>query len=118
MRTLSIAFGFFLIIFTFGITSCSKTGSIEGKWVSLDGQENIEFLKDGTFRGHLKDDMSQSLSNISGTYFIEGTKLSLTPKGDSPMTWEFKLSGNELIVTFTQGGSVKLNGSMAKYRRP
>lgn len=119
MRTFSIiAFAFLLIISLCGNVSCSKTSSIEGKWVSVDGQETIEFMKDGNFRGRLKSGMSQSLSDISGMYFVEGTKLSLTPKGDHPMTWEFKLSGNELIVTFTQGGSVKLDGSMAKYRRP
>jgi hypothetical protein len=33
------------------------------------------------------------------------------------MTWKFKFSNGDLIVTYQQGGAVKEDGSMAKFRR-
>ena len=55
---------------------------------------------------------------IVGKYFVDEDNISIQLNGDDrPMTWKFKFSGNYLIVTYTQGGAVKWDGSMARFER-
>jgi len=37
--------------------------------------------------------------------------------GDSPMTWEYRVSGSDIIFTYLSGGMVKQDGTMAKFSR-
>lgn len=106
-----------LLLIALSCGAVATQGGLVGAWVSTDGQESIEFTKDGTFKATLKYGMSGSLRDVTGTYFVDGAKLSITPAGGHPMTWEFNVSGGEVVFTYVQGGAVKLNGSMAKFRK-
>ncbi len=86
-----------------------------GKWQEVNGIDTIEFLKDGTFKGALKSGMSGAPQSVVGNYFVDGESISINR--NNPMTWKYKISGDDLIVTYVQGAEIKLDNSMAKFRR-
>jgi hypothetical protein len=91
--------------------------SIVGKWQEEHARESIEFTADGNYSGNMLYGMSQTPRDVSGTYFTANDQISLTPKESSyPMTWKFQfLDDGGLVLTFVQGGEVKIDGTMAKY---
>ncbi len=98
-------------------TSAPNGSSLVGKWIAIDGQETIDFGSDSKFRGRLKYGSGQQPKNLTGSYFTEGNKIAFTVDQDHPMTWEFKMAGDEVIFTYASGGTVKMDGSMAKFKR-
>jgi hypothetical protein len=104
--------------------SCAKQeGTLVGKWQGTKGNESISFQKDGTFSGILIWDMTKNPIPVSGAYTVEGDTLTLRPDRKThdlaPMSCKiaYSDSGKELTITFVQGGAVKLDGSIARYRK-
>lgn len=52
---------------------------------------------------------------IFGTYFIDNDAISINLDDDAPMTWRYKFSDGALIITYDQGGKVKIDRTMAKF---
>lgn len=98
-------------------SSRDPNGPLFGKWVEVNGHDNIEFAKDGLFLGRMTSGIAGEMKNISGNYFVDSDNISLQPNGGVPMTWKFKFSNGYLILTYQQGGSVKEDGSLARFER-
>lgn len=110
-----------LALFAIAVFALAKAATPEsqlvGKWTELNGPDKIEFTGVGAFSGSMAYGMNGGQQSISGSYFVDEDKLSIKLDHDHPMTWKFKLSNGDLIVTYQQGGAVKEDGSMAKFRR-
>ena len=87
-----------------------------GAWTQEGGADAVTFNADGKFSGTMAYGSSGGLRQLTGTYFVNADSMSITLDGDSPMAWKFALSGGELVVTYQQGGAVKMDGSMAKFK--
>jgi len=90
---------------------------ILGKWLSQEG-DFVEFNADGTFESSMIEYGRTGFRGISGNYFISGDLIGVNGNNAPAMTWKFSIQGDNLIVTYVQGGDLKLDDSMAKYRRP
>jgi hypothetical protein len=106
------------------VASCTSKpqGTPIGKWQGINSAESIEFLKDGTYHGILIAELQKAPVDISGTYTVQGDLLNLKvtkPEALTPMIWklEFSDSNNEITVTFQNGGALKIDGSLARFRR-
>ena len=93
--------------------------AIVGSWHEVNGSDSVTFAKDGTFTAMMAYGMSGHPSSMIGTYFVDGQKASITVPNhpDDSMTWEVKIEGDQMTVTYTAGGAVKMDGSMARFRR-
>ncbi|MGB8261721.1 MAG: hypothetical protein WCE75_15270 [Terracidiphilus sp.] len=90
---------------------------ITGKWVEVNGPDKVEFTSAGTFSAVMAYGMNGSQRAISGKYFVDEDKIAIQLNDDAPMTWKFKFSGGYRVVTYSQGGMVKEDGSMARFER-
>jgi hypothetical protein len=106
------------------ISSCAQKPDqkLFGKWREASGREGIEFVKNNTFVGIFIWDLTKQPLEVRGAYSLSGEILTLkpqTPKDLVPMTCKIKFgqSDDELILTFDQGGALKLDGSTLTYRR-
>jgi len=101
------------------ILGCQKTPEkqLVGKWAEVNGADRIEFKSDGSFAGNMAYGMGGQQKDIVGKYFIEGEAISINLYDSYPMTWKFKFSGEELVITYEKGGAVKMDGAMAKFSR-
>ena len=88
-----------------------------GKWQEVNGPDSIEFRKDGMFTARLASSYSKAPKNLNGAYFVEGDLISIKPSQGYSMTWKYRLSEGELIITYQQGGDLKLNGDLTKYKK-
>jgi uncharacterized protein (DUF2147 family) len=105
------------VVAAFAISQAATPESqLVGKWTEVNGPDKIEFTSAGTFSGSMAYGEGGQES-IAGKYFVDGDHISIKLDRDSPMTWKFKISDGDLIVTYEQGGAVKLDGSMAKFHR-
>lgn len=107
----------------------NNVNNVVGKWVyqpTEDDEEQIVFVKDGTFVAVILPDNIDvgrlPARTIRGIYFVDRNKGEVTinitdPPGvpDSQMTWEVSVSGKTLIATFKDGGHWKRNGTKARY---
>lgn len=107
---------------TSGATSSTAAGSLEkeiiGKWTG--GGETLQFMADGKFSGMMSADTLNGATPprpATGTYFVDGEDVSLKLNGQTPMTCKAKITGDDMVITFVQGGTLKLDKSMAKYHR-
>ena len=123
IRNLVLYFSFFSFIVLSLVSCASKTDqALTGKWQEVNGKEEIEFLKDGSFHGTLIWDLTKQLLEVSGTYSVKDDIVDLKlekPSNLAPMTWKVTFSGsrNGLTFVYQQGGAVKLDGSSAAYRK-
>lgn len=118
MWNMNLKYG--LTVFSFAIFSLAAAtaeAQLVGKWAEVNGPDRVEFTSAGTFVGTMAYGSSGGQQAIAGKYFVDGENISIKLDGDSPMTWKFKISEGDLIVTYQQGGAVKLDGSMAKFRK-
>ncbi len=106
------------------ISSCAQKyeQKLLGRWRESTGREGIEFVNNNTFAGIFVWDLTKKPLEVRGTYSLSGKILTLkpqTPKELVPMTCKinFGQSGDELTLTFTQGGAIKFDGSTLTYRR-
>jgi hypothetical protein len=108
-----------LVVVVFACSS--KPRSIQGKWQGANGAETIEFLNDGTFQGVLIWDLNRAPVALQGTYKIAGDNLDLVvtkPGNLAPMKWTVRyVSGDEIDVTYQDGGALKKDGTSARYRK-
>ncbi len=114
----------FLAVLALSVPSCSPKSqpTAIGKWQEINGRDTIEFLKDGTYQGTLIAELQKSPVDIGGSYTVQGNFMNLKvtkPEGLAPMTWklEFSHSNNEITVTFQDGGALKVDGSVTRFRR-
>lgn len=124
MRYIPRLASYVLLILSLLFTSCASKAeqTVAGKWQEVNGNEIIEFLKDGSFQGNMIWDMTKTPVIIIGTYSTAADIVTIRPTKPAdlvPMTWQVKLSksNKEITVTFQQGGAVKIDGSSSTYRR-
>ena len=119
MKRNTYALVFVTIMAVFATLSCKTSGpeGLLGKWQQENGQDQIEFGAKGAFHAQMADDDSGRRRTLEGTYFVDADKISIDPKGDSPMTWRYKFADGDLVITYEQGGVLKLDGTMAKFKR-
>jgi hypothetical protein len=102
------------------LSACKKTttNSIIGPWKQVNGSDSINFSPDGTYTAKMAYGTDGQPKAFSGTYFVDGQAVSVTDKDDPsrPMTWEVKIDGSQMTVTYKQGGAVKYDGTMAQFR--
>ena len=102
------------------LSACKNTttNSIIGSWKQVNGGDSISFSPDGTCTATMAD-VNGWLKTFSGTYFVDGQSVSVTEKDapSEPMTFDVKIEGNQMIVTYKEGGAFKSNGSMAQFKR-
>jgi hypothetical protein len=100
--------------------ACNKTtaSSIVGTWKQQGGGDSVTFSSDGTYKATLVYGITPMPGQFSGTYFVDGQTVSLTDNAQPsvPMTWDVKIDGNQMTVTY-KAGYAKENGSMARYVR-
>jgi hypothetical protein len=121
MRRISV-FPLFCALLVLLMFACSsKPRSVEGKWQETNKRETIQFNNDGTFKGVMIWDINLAPITLSGTYKIQGDKLDLVvtdPKNLTPMKWTVQFfSGDEMLLTFVDGGTLKRDGTSARYRK-
>jgi len=102
------------------LAACKKTTTslIIGPWKQVNGSDSINFSPDGTYTAKMAYGTGGQPKAFSGTYFVDGQAVSVTDKDDpsQPMTWEVKIDGSQMTVTYKQGGAVKYDGTMAQFR--
>jgi hypothetical protein len=102
------------------LAACKKTttSSIIGSWKQVNGSDSINFAPNGTYTAAMTYGPDGQPKTFSGTYFVDGQAVSVTDKDDPtrPMTWEVKIDGSQMTVTYKQGGAVKYDGTMAQFR--
>lgn len=107
-----------IVALTTFVLACNRPPGqqLVGTWTQEGGADTVTFSADGKFAGTMAYGSSGGPRELSGTYFVNADSISITLNSDSPMTWKFALSGGELVVTYQQGGAVKMDGSMAKFK--
>jgi hypothetical protein len=95
-----------------------RGAKVVGKWAEANGSDRIEFTADGKFQGIVTYGMAHELRPIVGTYFVvEGDTVAINLTGYFPMIWKVKtLPDGGVIFTYQQGGSVKADRTMAKFK--
>jgi hypothetical protein len=108
-----------VLVFTICLASCGQAGekALVGTWQELNGNDRVEFRQGSTFSGSMASGADRGQEQLSGTYFLEGDTIGIKLQDGSPMTWKFKLTGDDLVVTYVQGGRVKEDQSITKFRR-
>jgi len=103
------------------VMACSKStkDAVVGSWHEVNGTDSVSFSHDGTFNGKMISGAGEGIVSLTGNYFVEGQKASFTfPKRpDYSMTWEIKIDGDQMTVTYLQGGMIKFDGTMARFKR-
>ena len=125
MKRLSVRIAAILSVFVLValIQGCNSASGapvdLKGKWVEVDGPDNIQFNVDGTFSGNFVYDADGYQKPIAGKYTTSGSKVTLTASVDprTSMVWNVALDNNILTVTYKQGGLAKLDNSTAKFHR-
>jgi hypothetical protein len=93
-----------ILLLSLGLVSCQQDpkAAIAGKWKELNGDETIEFLRDGTVTIKGKD------GNLSGSYsFPDKNHLKLELGGigalAGPMVATYSIASNQLTLTAPDG---------------
>jgi hypothetical protein len=113
MRALVSAVALLLLI-----VGCKRTpeASLAGHWQEIKGSDTVDFQPDGKFNAHMKAGMNGGTDDLTGKYFVSGDSISIDLGDNSPMTWKFQQSDDQLVVTYTAGGRVKMDGGMAHFK--
>jgi hypothetical protein len=114
----TLCIGFAIALASCGLNPASTPQStLVGKWAEVNGPDKIEFTSAGAFAGNMAYGMGGGQQAIAGKYFVDGENISIDLERDHPMTWTFHFSDGDLVVKYQQGGAVKMDGSMAKFRK-
>ncbi len=113
-----IASSIVLLCIAFLAVSCTNTASIIGKWQDAANSDNeIEFLKDGTFV------TADKVASTIGTYKYEDDKRVKieTPgvggRSFGTSIFEVSISGDELSLKFESGSLGRTPGTIRQYKR-
>lgn len=101
----------------FGLFAATPDSQLVGNWTEVAGSDKIEFTSAGTFSGTMTYGLKARPQSISGKYSVDQDNIGIQLDHDAPMTWKFNFSNGDLVVTYEQGGTVKVDGTMAKFRR-
>jgi len=98
-----------VVLILFMLVSCSLETSIVGKWNEIDGNETMEFFKDGTVS------VNSGYVNTSGSYsLVDNDRIKLTFNGlfalAGPVVADISVHGDEMAITMP-------NGKTSKYKR-
>ena len=80
------------------LASCSSkpADAIVGKWKQVDGEEVLEFFKDGT--------LTTTYDNSVETYrFVDENRMRVEGAGKPTMVLTVSITGDELKITFPNG---------------
>ena len=116
MRTIgALLFAVALLVL---IVGCKRTpeASLVGHWQEINGSDTIDFQPDGKFNAHMKAGINGGDDDLAGKYFVSGDSISIDLGDNSPMTWKFQQPDDRLVVTYTAGGRVKMDGGMAQFK--
>ena len=96
-----------------------KEDTLVGKWADVNGKDRIEFTADGKFRGIMAYGTGAGLTPIEGTYVITGGDMvAVNLSNGISMVWKVKdVSHATVEFIYRQGGSLKIDGSIAKFER-
>jgi len=99
--------------------ACHRHSAIVGSWHEVNGKDAISFSQDGTYNATMAWGPAAVPTPLSGKYRLEGHTISLTSSGNpsDSMTCDFKIDGDEMTLTYTMGGMVKINGTTARFKR-
>lgn|GEM_PF-6883280 len=97
---------------------------IVGQWYEVGGNDKIEFHPGRLFVARMAPPRSDgtSLRYLTGVYSVTGNgdriQIHLKNAGpDGSLDWRIKQSDEDLFVTYAIGGSVKEDGTFAKFHR-
>ena len=82
------------------VASCGSTPAhaIVGKWKQVDGQEVLEFFKDGT--------LTTTYDNSVETYrFLDENRMRVEGAGKPAMVLTVSITGDELKITYPKGNT-------------